>query len=204
MIVSLNGDPLAELGTSHAGGQCRYILELGKKLVGAGWFIEVITIKNAGCSPREKVTEGFYVTRIPRPSGADYGYDITLGEVHDLADRCGLDHTRIKQYAAVLCCYWLSGVFWIRTDPAHTRPRIITFCSLGEFKFTHEPSEEVKLRISTEKILAKSFDRVIATNRLERDTIVSTYGADSSQVKLIPRGISLELFGGYDKPPVCR
>jgi D-inositol-3-phosphate glycosyltransferase len=203
LIVSLNADPLLGFGTLHSGGQTKYVLELGKNLVGLGWTIDVVTVRNQGLPSIGKVTEDFLVHRVSRRDGRDYGYDIELKEITELA-RNHPPALPLSRYSVVLSCYWLSGVYVTQLESRHQVPRVLTLCSLGYFKQTADPSEAIRQRIEVETQLVRDFDCIIATNRCERDVLRDVYGADPSKIRTIPRGVDIELFGTFREIPFCR
>lgn len=204
LIISLNGDPLADLGSLHAGGQCKYILELSKNLVGLGWNIDILTIKNQGQQDIEMVTEGFSVYRISRPNGSDYDYDIKVDELKEMAGQLPVAMSPLEDYSLVLSCYWLSGVFLRLVDPNHRRPWALTLCALGHFKAAIDDTEAIYERIRYEKIIVREFDRIIVTNDEEYRVVVDEYGAPEKNVRMIPRGVNLEMFGEYGAATIHR
>lgn len=199
LIISLNGDPLADLGSLHAGGQCKYILELGKNLVGLGWDIDVLTIRNSNSPQSDRITEGFSVIRIPRRGNVDYDYDICIEEVNEMAKHLRRNRAfDIGLYNVALCCYWLSGVFLETLDPARTCPRAITLCSLGIFKRAFAGKDRrLDERIEKEIELVGSFDKIIATNKAELSALQDNYKAAPGNIHLIPRGIDPKVFNEY-------
>lgn len=203
LVISINADPLLSFGTLHGGGQSKYVLELGKNLVGLGWSIDVLTLRNRGAPPVARVTEDFMVHRISRLGERDYDYDIDLAEIEALSRKhpAALD---LSRYSLVLSCYWLSGVYLLHLDPDHRLPRVLTLCSLGHFKQSVDRSESIQERIETERRLAGRFDFVIATNSAERQALENVYRVDPSKIQMIPRGVNVELFGHFQEIPFYR
>jgi D-inositol-3-phosphate glycosyltransferase len=58
---------------------------------------------------------------------------------------------------------------------------------------------EPAVRLSTEKELAASCRRIIASTEQEKGELVKLYGADPSRIAVIPCGVNLNLFQPYDK-----
>ncbi len=203
LIISLNADPLLSFGTLHGGGQSKYVLELGKNLVGLGWSIDLLTLRNRGAPWVDQVTEDFNVHRISRTNNRDYDYDITVSEVEELAD-VHPEKLSFDRYRLVLCCYWLSGVYLIKADPKHQLPWIFTLSSLGVFKKAVDFSEEIRERIEVEKSLVQVMDFIISTNEAERHALEYAYEAQPSKLVHIPRGVKVEVFGEFTQIPFYR
>lgn len=194
-IISLNGDPLADLGSLHAGGQCKYILELGKYLVRTGWAIDVFTIQQPGTLRREYITEEFSVNRLPLASGGSYGYHLPLSEFTPFS----FSMLRyIEEFCAppdlLLACYWLSGVVALPVKAALKKDLVVSFCSLGYYKQQACPELSLTERIETERLVAAGADRVIATSHDEQHVLTSIYAVPARKISLIPRGIDLDVF----------
>lgn len=199
LIISLNGDPVASSGTEHAGGQVKYILELGRYLVRDGWFIDVFTIKNDDRPDLESITEGFQVIRFPLPGNKNYSYQVSDADIDHLQakimnyiDRHGL------QYDLLLCCYWLSGLTGIFVKEHIQKNMLVSFCSLGYFKRESAitPSD-LDSRIRTERFVAEKCDHIIATSAEEKQILVDHYEILAGKISIIPRGVNLDVFYKY-------
>jgi glycosyltransferase involved in cell wall biosynthesis len=195
LIVTLNGDPLADLGSEHAGGQCKYVLELSKNLILRGWNIHVITLAGAPRPEEEAVTDGLMISRLWRPGRRPYAYDITEAEIElvggALAERV---RAGLGDFRAVLACYWISGLAAFPVARDHGWPLVITFCSLGYFKMAADPSPSVVRRAEIEAELGRRCQAVIATNSHEAAALNQVYGIDRRKIHLIPRGVDLAVF----------
>jgi glycosyltransferase involved in cell wall biosynthesis len=198
LIISVNGDPLVQLGTLHGGGQCRYILELGRRLVGAGWSIDVFTTLSGILPVREPITEGFWVIRFPLRDGRPYGYDIFQDDVPDLAEKMGAYVVRERtEYRLVLACYWLSGLVAEKLRPILGVPVVMSFCSLGYQKEQARGTGDCLARIDIERSIAASVDHVIAATGSEAAILESVYAVPRRKLTVIPRGVDVDLFNAY-------
>ncbi len=199
LIVSVNGDPFADLGSLHAGGQCKYILELGKHLVRGGWKVDVFTTLNPGARPHDAITYGFDIFRFPLADGRPYESALTEADITALqAGMCRHAFHRSPRYDAILACYWQSALVSLSIRRAIHRPLVVSFCSLAWFKLRAVRSPELERRLTCEKSLACSADHVVATSRTERDVLVCIYGVAPSQLSVIPRGVDLSVFYSDD------
>lgn len=198
LILSVNGDPLVEMGTLHGGGQCRYIIELGRRLVGCGWDIDVFTALSGDVPARDAITEGFWVTRFPLPTGRPYGYHVTPDDIRELAASMADCIVRERcEYRLILACYWLSGLVAERLRPILAAPVVMSFCSLGYQKEKARNTGECLERIEIERSIAASVDHVIASTQDEAAILESVYAVPRQKLTVIQRGVDVDLFNAY-------
>jgi D-inositol-3-phosphate glycosyltransferase len=195
LILSLNGDPLGELGTEHAGGQCRYILEIGKRLVLQDWAITVVTIQNPGRAPRQEITLDFDVLRVPLRDGAPYSPEACYAQMDGVdADVMETLAKEAVNADVILGCYWLSALLGLRLAARFERRLIVSFASLGAYKRVTGMSPFMSIRLDAERCIARDADHVIATTHDEAAVLRSVYGLDDHKLSIIPRGIDLDVF----------
>jgi glycosyltransferase involved in cell wall biosynthesis len=195
LIVSINGDPLADLGTMHAGGQCKYILELGKHLVRDGWTIDVFTTLAPGSPELASIAVGFDVIRFPLADRRAYDGELTAKDIEILGTAMSnRAAASARPYDVILACYWYSALISLRIRALTHKRLIVTFCSLAYFKLQAVETPALVERLETEKRLAREADHVIATSKSERDVLVTTYKVPASHISVIPRGVDLDVF----------
>ncbi len=199
LIISLNGDPLGKYGTEHAGGQVKYILELGKYLVREGWEIDVYTIRNNGLPVYQSITEGFNIIRFSLPGDKNYSYQVTGDDINylqkDIEDFVA-DKNPI--YSVILGCYWLSGLIGLKISKLIQKKLLMSFCSLGYYKQQGlGMSGDLEMRIRTETEIAEACDHIIATTYEERNILKEQYHIPAEKITVIPRGVDLNVFYKY-------
>lgn len=195
LILSLNGDPLGDLGTEHAGGQCRYILEVGKRLVLHDWAITVVTIQNPGRATREEITLDFDVLRVPLRNGASYDAEACYAQLDAVEqDVLALLASEAVGVDVILGCYWLSALIGLRVAARLERRIVVSFTSLAAYKRVTGMSPFMRLRIDAERDIAQQVDHIIATTHDEATVLRSEYGIDDRKLSIIPRGIDLDVF----------
>jgi len=199
LIISLNGDPLADKGTLHAGGQVKYILELGRYLVREGWKIDVFTIHNKSKPTFDSITVDFNVHRFHLPTHRDYSYDINESDIRFVSKAIvNYINNENLHYSLILSCYWISGLVGIDVKSKINKSLLVTFCSLGHFKYELEfISKSVGWRIAMEMKVANHADHIIATSKEERNVLVNKYGINSTKISIIPRGVDINVFYKY-------
>jgi D-inositol-3-phosphate glycosyltransferase len=194
LILSLNGDPLGDLGTEHAGGQCRYILEVGKRLVLHDWAITVFTVQNPGRGTREEITLDFDVLRVPLRNRAPYDPETTYAQLDDIDQHIMDALVREPAPDVILGCYWLSALVGLRIAARVQRRLVVSFTSLGAYKRVTGMSPFMDLRLESERRIVREADHVIATNHDEAALLLSFYGIEERKLSIIPRGIDLDVF----------
>jgi D-inositol-3-phosphate glycosyltransferase len=103
--------------------------------------------------------------------------------------------------------YWLSGLVAHQLRQMWNVPTVQMFHTLGELKNSvakAERDKEVGARILGEREVMQWSDRIIAATPLEREQMVSLYGADPGKITVIPAGVDTELFHPRDRAEVRR
>ena len=96
--------------------------------------------------------------------------------------------------------YWLSG--WIGNDLSREWgvPHVTTFHTTAELKGrTPGGDSEPGMRSCTERKIAASSDRIIASTRHEYGSLVSLYEADQDRIRVVPAGVDLDMFRPEDQ-----
>ena len=195
MVLSLNHDPLGEMGRTHAGGQSKYVLEVAKHLALRGWGSVIYTIGGQGLPAEVQISNGCLLVRLERACGRRYDYDVSPEEACRLGEAALTDAVeREVEISLIYACFWLSGLAARAPATFLHVPVIFTFCQLGTFKAQWDPYEEVAERIAHERSVCEMAHAVVATNRDEIASITDDYGVPRHKVHFIPRGIDLQAF----------
>jgi len=197
-FISLHGDPLAELGGPHHGGQNVYVKELSRYLGAFGLTVDVYSRwENEQQPDQEKYSRGTRVIRIPIGPPQEIQKEQLIKFLRDIAD--WIPSYQIQQglkYNLVHSHYYLSGAIGLHLKNTWGIPLVHTFHSLGVIKEQAlglgDPSPNARVEI--EKRLCQSADRIIATNPQERDDLVQLYHTDPEKITIIPCGVNLDLF----------
>jgi len=195
LMVSLNNDPTEELGSLHAGGQTKYIVELGKSLLFHNYSISLITLGEKDKASHHEIVPGFDVYRIHRLGGAPYDYDFDATETFSIVDKCKrLVSSLEKDVVVIFSFYWVSAVLGMELKKYLSVPHVVKFCSLGLYKFTATKDANLCVRIGWERNICSHCDVIIAMTEAEKLTLVEEYGAPDDVVQVIPGGIDLKQF----------
>jgi len=194
-MISLNNDPTEELGSLHAGGQAKYIVELGKNLLFHNFKILLITLGDGIKGTHHEIAPGFDVYRVMRMDGRPYGYDFKVSEISSIFDQCKqLIATFESNITVIFSFYWISGLLGLKLKNHLSVPHVIKFCSLGLYKQSAMEQADLTERVSSERHICHNCEAIVATTNVEKRTLVEQYGAPEEIVRVIAGGIDLTLF----------
>ena len=204
-MLSLHTSPLEQPGTGDAGGLNVYVVEVAKNLAARGIEVVVFTRATTGTLPESvELVPGVTVRHIV--AGPYEGLDkeqlpsqlcaFTAGIMREVAGRPE------GHYDLVHSHYWLSGqVGWLAAERWGV-PLVHTMHTMGKVKnLSRAPGdrpEPLVREIGEEQVVAIA-DRLIANTDVERDELITLYGADPGKVAVVPPGVDLETFHPGDR-----
>jgi Glycosyltransferase Family 4 len=195
LLLSLNHDPLGNMGDTHAGGQAKYVLEVAKNLALRGWSIAIYTVGGRGYPKHVSIAAGCQLVRIEREGGRPYAYDIDADEAYQIGESILLDIVdRSWRIEVIYSCFWISGLAAIPIAQFFCAPTMFTFCQLGVFKAQWVGLPAVAERVEHEKSICAEASAILATNRDEIVAIQHAYSVPRHKIHFIPRGIDLQAF----------
>lgn len=201
-LISVDGDPAAEIGQEEAGGQNVYVRQVGCALAQQGWQVDMFTRR----SSREQaaiVQHGPLCRTIRLKAGpaAFIGrYDLFDHMPEFIAEFKAFQQEQGFQYPLIHTNYWLSS--WVGMELKKQQPliQLHTYHSLGVVKYSaisDIPAIGSK-RLAVEKACLETVDRVVATSPQEQEhmrRLVSTQG----QIEVIPCGTDVDKFGSIQR-----
>jgi D-inositol-3-phosphate glycosyltransferase len=201
-LISVHGDPAVEIGKEEAGGQNVYVRHVGEALAQLGWHVDMFTRKASAEQP-EIVEHGPRCRTIRLKAGPEafvprdeiFGYASTfVEELIKFQKQNGIE------YRLVHTNYWISS--WVGMELKKRQPlkQVHTYHSLGAVKYKSINTIPMiaSTRLSVEKTLLETADRVVATSPQEQEdmrSLVSTKG----NIDIIPCGTDIRRFGSLDK-----
>lgn len=204
-MLSLHTSPLEQPGTGDAGGLNVYVVEVAKNLAARGIEVVVFTRATTGTLPESvELVPGVTVRHIV--AGPYEGLDkeqlpsqlcaFTAGIMREVAGRPE------GHYDLVHSHYWLSGqVGWLAAERWGV-PLVHTMHTMGKVKnLSRAPgdrAEPLVREIGEEQVVAIA-DRLIANTDVERDELITLYGADPEKVAVVPPGVDLDTFCPGDR-----
>lgn len=205
-MVSVHECPLASSEGKERGGINVYVYELSKALSILGWDVDMFTRMQDTVNPAiVQVNERARVVHLPAgpktPLAKQRVIEYLPEFSRNMIDFIAAEHIT---YDAIHAHYYYSGAVVqevIRSLPTPI-PMIMTFHTLGLLKQLTQSSgktDDPIARISIEKQLVRSTDRIVATSDNEVSYLSALYDANSSRIITIPPGVDTALFSTIPK-----
>ena len=201
-LISVSGDPAAEIGQEEAGGQNVYVRQVGLALARAGWSVDMFARRLS--SEQSTVVQHAPNCRTIRLTAGPAKFisrDEVFGYLPEfVAQMQAFQQKEGFQYPLIHTNYWLSS--WVGMELKKRQPvkQVHTYHSLGAVKYraiSNLPAI-ASTRLATEKTCLETVDRVVATSPQEEEhmrSLVSTQGA----IDIIPCGTDIERLGAIDR-----
>jgi D-inositol-3-phosphate glycosyltransferase len=208
-ILSVHTSPLEQPGTGDAGGMNVYIVEIARRLAGAGVEVEIFTRATSSETPQTVVmAPGVQVRHVI--AGPFEG----LAKEDLPAQLCAFTHGVLRAEAArpqgfydlIHSHYWLSGqVGWLAKDRWGV-PLVHTAHTLAKVKnslLADGDRPEPRSRIIGEEQVTTEADRLVASTPVEARDLIERYGADPDRVTVVEPGVDLGRFSPYLDAPAA-
>ena len=197
-LISVDGDPAAEIGQEEAGGQNVYVLHVGQALAQLGWQVDMFTRRS--CSNQLNIvqhTPNCRTIRLKAGPEEFLGRDSLFDYLPEFIEEfLKFQLQEDYQYPIVHTNYWLSA--WVGMQLKQFQPliQVHTYHSLGAVKYRtiSDIPPIATARLEVEKACLETAERIIATSPQEQEhlrQLVSTRG----NVEIIPCGTEIEHFG---------
>jgi len=201
-LISVHGDPAAEIGREEAGGQNVYVRQVGEALSRLGWQVDMFCRKIS--SEQETIIQHNHHCRtirltagpvefVPRDTGFKY-----LPEFVEQLLWFQKEHG-IK-YELIHTNYWLSSWVGLQLKQIQGSMQVHTYHSLGVIKYN--TIENIPLvasqRLAIEKQVLETAERIVATSPQEKqhmESLVSNQG----YIDVIPCGTDIHRFGSVER-----
>jgi glycosyltransferase involved in cell wall biosynthesis len=201
-LISVDGDPTADIGQEEAGGQNVYVRQVGYALAEQGWQVEMFT--RFSSSEQAAIVQHSPNCRTIRLKAGPVefiGRDDLFAHLPEfVAEFRRFQQRQGYRYSLVHTNYWLSS--WVGMELKKHQPliQVHTYHSLGAVKYRTIGDVPViaTQRLAVEKACLETVDRVVATSPQEQKhmrILVSTGG----RTEMIPCGTDIEKFGGIER-----
>lgn len=211
-LISVHGDPAAEIGREEAGGQNVYVRAVGEALARRGWQVDMFTRWVNPTDPRE-IWHGPHCRTVRLPAGPTefIPRDRLFEHLPAFVDQWLAWTTQHqRRYGLIHSNYWLSS--WVGMELAATLaiPQVHTYHSIGAVKYStliqdgpiaqhwQDLPALAQRRLTVERRCLNRVNCVVATSPQEaRDlrSLVSTGGT----VRVVPCGTDIARFGQVDR-----
>jgi D-inositol-3-phosphate glycosyltransferase len=197
-LISVDGDPAAEIGQEEAGGQNVYVRQVGETLAKQGWQVDMFTRRS--CPQQAAIVQHLPNCRTIRlPAGA--ASFMSRYELFDHLPEFVHEFQRFQQqqevdYSLVHTHYWLSSWVGMRLKQLQPLVQVHTYHSLGAVKYRtvdHKPAIASK-RLRVEHLCLESVDCVVATSPQEQEHMRSLVSPNGN-IQVIPCGTDTSRFG---------
>ena len=193
-VMSTHTSPLARAGTTKAGGMNVYVADLSRHLAELGWDVDVFTRRDRIDAPdMEELAPGarlFHVDAGPPISLPPIEIGAHVSEFTNGVERI-VDG--LEPYDLVHSHYWVAGLSGIELARRWQCPHAVMFHTLGAVKEVFQQPEP-PFRIEGERRVIACSDAIIGATSHERAFLIGQYGAEASQVRVVPCGLDLEAF----------
>ena len=202
-LISVEGDPAAEIGQEEAGGQNVYVRQVGLALAQQRWQVDMFTRRSS--PDQATIVQHHPNCRTIRLTAGPLeftGRDELFSYLPEFVRAFQTFQQQAGfQYSLVHTNYWLSS--WVGMKLRRHQPlvQVHTYHSLGAVKYrtvANVPEIATK-RLVIEKACLETVERVVATSPQEEENmrgLVSTQGA----IEMIPCGTDIERFGSIQRP----
>ncbi|QKD84564.1 glycosyltransferase family 1 protein [Thermoleptolyngbya sichuanensis A183] len=198
-LISVDGDPAAEIGQEEAGGQNVYVRQVGETLAAQGWQVDMFTRRSDPEQPMIVEHQPHCRTiRLVAGPAEFMSRDVLFDYLPEFVEQFLAFQTQEGvEYSLVHTHYWLSS--WVGMRLKRQMPSLVqvhTYHSLGAVKYRtlgDLPPIGAK-RLMVEKDCLETVDSVVATSPQEREhmrSLVSTQG----RIDMIPCGTDISRFG---------
>lgn len=203
-LISVHGDPAIQIRREEAGGQNVYVRQVGEALAQLGWQVDMFTRKSsANQATIVKHSQNCRTIRLTAgpeefiPRDSIFGYaPAFVQELLKYQQKKGIT------YNLVHTNYWISGWVGMQLKKRQGSKQIHTYHSLGQIKYYNESISTIpliaKTRLSIEKAVLETADRIVATSPQEKEHMRSLVSAKGN-IDIIPCGTDFHLFGSVDQ-----
>ncbi len=201
-LISVSGDPAAEIGQEEAGGQNVYVRQVGLALARAGWSVDMFARRlSAEQSTVVQHAPNCRTIRLTAGPEKFISRDEVFGYLPEFVEQMqAFQQKEGFRYPLIHTNYWLSS--WVGMELKKRQPmkQVHTYHSLGAVKYraiSNLPAI-ASTRLATEKRCLETVDRVVATSPQEQEhmrSLVSTQGA----IEIIPCGTDIERLGAIER-----
>lgn len=201
-LISFHSSPLETLGEKDAGGMNVYIQRLSEGLNDLGHSVDIFSrafnsaitnIEFQDESRFDSIVRHFHFEAGPYGINKSQFIDYVDEFVEKVIDFCNKNDLT---YDLISSHYWLSAIIGKKLSDYWQIPHVTTFHTLAEIKLSLGVSDgtNLELRSQFEKDIVQNVDAIVVSTDLEKQDLISKYGASETKIHSISPGVSLDLF----------
>ncbi|MGA9382267.1 MAG: glycosyltransferase family 1 protein [Phormidium sp.] len=201
-LISVHGDPAIEIGQEEAGGQNVYVRQVGQALAQKGWLVDMFTRK--ANSQQNSIVQHSPNCRTIRLSAGPEEFvprDDIFAYLPEFVEKFRqFQQENQINYPIVHTNYWLSAWVGMQLKKILDIKQVHTYHSLGVIKYksvTTIPMIATN-RLSTEKAVLESAERIVATSPQEREHMIN-FVSQKGKIDIIPCGTDVNHFGSISR-----
>lgn len=203
LMLSVHGDPAAEIGSEEQGGQPIYIRDICRLLT-KNYKIDIFTRKKS--DSETEVVELFPDVKVVRIEAGPVGFvpkeDIYLYLSEFFMNVVRWVENADKRYSLIHSHYWDSGSIALRLKDYFEIPVVHNCHSLGRVKYGFLEGKRppfADMRLLEEELILKRANGIIASTPQEVKNILDLYGVAGENIELIRAGVDERLFKPVEK-----
>jgi glycosyltransferase involved in cell wall biosynthesis len=203
MMVSIHGDPAAEIGPEEQGGQPIYIKDICK-LLSKNYKIDIFTRKKT--KSEKEIVKLFPDVNVIRIKAGPTEF-IPKEKIYLYLNEFFMNTVRWieknkKKYSLIHSHYWYSGSVALKLKDNFEIPMVHNCHSLGKIKYdvlNKAKPPFADMRLLEEELILKKANAIIASTPQEVKNILELYNVTGENIDLIRAGINEKLFRPINK-----
>lgn len=201
-LISVSGDPAAEIGKEEAGGQNVYVRQVGLALARAGWLVDMFARR---ISPDQAAivqhAPNCRTIRLTAGPTKFISRDEVFGYLPEFVKQfLAFQQKEGIEYPLVHTNYWLSSWVGMELVKHQGVKQVHTYHSLGAVKYRTVSNLPpiASTRLAVEKACLETADRIVATSPQEEEHMRNLVSLKGS-IEVIPCGTDIERLGTVDR-----
>lgn len=197
-LISVSGDPAAEIGQEEAGGQNVYVRQVGLALAKQGWRVDMFTRRT---DPEQanivQHAPNCRTIRLTAGPAQFINRDDAFGYLPEFVQQFqAFQEQEGYLYPLVHTNYWLSS--WVGMELKKLQPlkQVHTYHSLGAVKYrtvSNLPAIAAT-RLAVEKACLETADQIVATSPQEEEHM-RTLLSGKGMIEIVPCGTDIQRMG---------
>lgn len=201
-LISVSGDPAAEIGQEEAGGQNVYVRQVGLALAKSGWIVDMFARR---ISPEQSTVvqhaPNCRTIRLPAGPPKFIGRDHVFEYLPEFVEQFqAFQQQEGLQYSLVHTNYWLSSWVGMELKKRQGTKQVHTYHSLGAIKYrtVSDLPPIASTRLAVEKTCLETADCIVATSPQEEEHM-RKYVSTKGTIEMVPCGTDIDRLGTIDR-----